>query len=335
LLISVTTAVVCFAWFGVELLKNGPWFLREFIVYQIRLFRTQDAGHGGPFFYHWIVLLVGCFPASIFMIKAFFMRSETMNQKRNFYKWMTILFWVVLILFSIVKTKIVHYSSLCYFPLSFLATYAICHLIEERTKWNKWINISLALIGSLLALALIVFPLFMMRKEAWIGMIDDEFAVGNLQAAINWNSTDALGGVVLLLSLIFVLFNYIKHKYKLATCVLFSSVALVVFYTSWKIVPKVEAFSQAAVIRFYEKLENEDAYVQPMFYKSYAHLFYTKKKPVTNPKSYDHEWLRKGDIDKPVYIIVKVNHTKELEAYPDIKKIGEENGFVFYKRSVK
>jgi hypothetical protein len=36
-------------------------------------------------------------------------------------RWMVILFWVVLILFSIVKTKIVHYSSLCYFPLTYLA----------------------------------------------------------------------------------------------------------------------------------------------------------------------------------------------------------------------
>ncbi len=36
---------------------------------------------------------------------------------------MLILFWVVLILFTIVKTKIVHYSSLCYFPLTFIGAW--------------------------------------------------------------------------------------------------------------------------------------------------------------------------------------------------------------------
>ena len=38
---------------------------------------------------------------------------------------MRILFWVVLILFTIVSTKIVHYSSLAYFPLSYLASVEI------------------------------------------------------------------------------------------------------------------------------------------------------------------------------------------------------------------
>ena len=45
---------------------------------------------------------------------------------------MRILFWVVLVLFTIVTTKIVHYSSLAYFPLSYLA------VVEFRKiKWGK------------------------------------------------------------------------------------------------------------------------------------------------------------------------------------------------------
>ena len=37
---------------------------------------------------------------------------------------MMVSFWVVLILFSIVRTKIIHYSSFCYFPLTYLAAWA-------------------------------------------------------------------------------------------------------------------------------------------------------------------------------------------------------------------
>lgn len=331
-IIAFSTAVVCFAWFGVELMRNGPWFLQEFVVYQIRLFRTQDAGHGGPFFYHWIVLLLGCFPASIFMIKAFFMRGSTYTHQRNFYKWMTIMFWVVLILFSIVKTKIVHYSSLCYFPLSFLATYAIFYLVQDKTSWKRIMNVGIALVGSLIALALIVFPFMMIRKDQWIGMIKDEFAVANLQAQIDWNLWDTLGGFLLLAGVIYCIYAVSKQRRQQAVIVLFGAVILSMFYTSWRLVPKIELFSQAAAIRFYESKQGMDVYVQPMYYKSYAHLFYSQKAPLADDRSYDHAWLLEGDIDKPVYFITKLNKVGELEKYPDIIRIGDENGFVFFKR---
>jgi hypothetical protein len=71
-----------------------------------------------------------------------------------------------------------------------------------------------------------------------------------------------------------------------------------------------------------------------MYFKSYAHLFYTNKKPVSNLLSYDHEWLRTGPIDKPVYIVVKNTKMHDLDQYTDIKLLYEENGFAFYKRDV-
>ncbi|TAE09952.1 MAG: glycosyltransferase family 39 protein, partial [Bacteroidetes bacterium] len=116
--IAGSTFIVCFAWFGVDLVKNGPRFIIEFIERQIAIFSTSDAGHGQPFFYHWVVLLIGCFPASIFFIKGLGHRSTNPYQQL-FKVWMTVLFWVTLLLFSIVKTKIVHYSSLCWFPLTY------------------------------------------------------------------------------------------------------------------------------------------------------------------------------------------------------------------------
>ncbi len=330
--ISFTTGLVCFLWFGVEMMNNGIWFLREFIVYQIRLFKTQDAGHGGPFFYHWIVLLIGCFPASILLVKSFFMKSVATDHQKIFLRLMQILFWVVLILFSIVKTKIVHYSSLCYFPLTFLAAYALYYMVHGKTRWNKIIHYSTYIIGLLFSALLIAFPLLMNKKAMWMPYVRDAFALGNLQAKIDWTITDAAGGFVLLVGLIIYFVMNQQHHFRKAIIALFISISAMVFLTSVLIVPKIELFSQAAAIRFYESKQAEDAYIQPMYFKSYAHLFYAKKKPVTNMMSYDHEWLRSGKIDKPVYIVVKNTKMHELEKYSDIKLMYEENGFAFYKR---
>ena len=334
LAIVITTGITCFMWFGVQLMTDGIWFLREFIVYQIRLFTTQDAGHGGPFFYHWIVLLIGCFPASILMIKSFFMRSVATEHQRVLLHWMQILFWVVLILFSIVETKIVHYSSLCYFPLTFLAAYALYYMVHGKTRWNKSIHYAVYTIGLLFAFVLMFFPFLLKHKNVWILYVKDAFAVGNLEANVNWTIWDASGGVILFAGLLVYFIMNQQHHYRRAIIGLFVSMMIMVFFTSVLLVPKIELISQAAAIRFYESKANEDAYVQPMYFKSYAHLFYAKKKQPTNPLSYDHEWLKTGKIDKPVYIIVKNTKKFEFEKYADIKLLYEENGFAFFKREI-
>ncbi len=334
LAIVITTGITCFMWFGVQLMTDGMWFLREFIIYQIRLFTTQDAGHGGPFFYHWIVLLIGCFPASILMIKSFFMRSVATEHQRVLLHWMQILFWVVLILFSIVETKIVHYSSLCYFPLTFLAAYALYYMVHGKTRWNKSIHYAVYTIGLLFAFVLMFFPFLLKHKNVWILYVKDAFAVGNLEANVNWTIWDASGGVILFAGLLVYFIMNQQHHYRRAIIGLFVSMMIMVFFTSVLLVPKIELISQAAAIRFYESKANEDAYVQPMYFKSYAHLFYAKKKQPTNPLSYDHEWLKTGKIDKPVYIIVKNTKKFEFEKYADIKLLYEENGFAFFKREI-
>lgn len=66
---SCTSIIVASLWFGLEIAQHGTWFMEEFIRYQIRLFSTGDAGHSGPFYYHAIILLIGCFPASAFALK--------------------------------------------------------------------------------------------------------------------------------------------------------------------------------------------------------------------------------------------------------------------------
>src|SRR5690606_29905660 len=126
------------------------------ITYQIRLFRTQDAGHGGFFGYHFIILLFGVFPSSVLSLKAFSKEADENLYYKYTKRWMVILFWVVLILFSIVKTKIIHYSSLAYFPLTFLAASFIYKAHKGQMKWNKWISTLIIVLSVLISIPVIL-----------------------------------------------------------------------------------------------------------------------------------------------------------------------------------
>ena len=77
ILVFFTTIIGCsLIWYGYEIWKSGPWFLVEFIKYQIELFSTPVAGHQQPFYYHFLVLLFGCFPFSFFALRIIFFSSE-------------------------------------------------------------------------------------------------------------------------------------------------------------------------------------------------------------------------------------------------------------------
>lgn len=330
LLFALAVFGVSFLWFGLETIKNGFWFLEEFIVYQIRLFSTPDAGHKQPWFYHFVVVFLGCFPMSVFALRAFFFR--TTPDYLNFRRWMIILFWVVMILFTIVTTKIVHYSSMAYFPVSFLAAYYLFFLIQRRLPLQKFVPVLVGVIGLVLALLLAVLPLVALNKEKIIPYIKDPFAVANLQAQVYWSGWESLIGVGYFLLIILGVVLLVKKRFFRATSVLFLSTALCLLLYSRIVVPKIEKYTQGAAIRFYKSLQGEDAYVDVVGFKSYAHLFYFRKPPVVNEKSYDEQWLLEGDIDKPVYFVTKIDRVAPYRAMPQLKELGEQNGFVFFKR---
>ncbi len=164
---GLTILTVGGLWFLMLALTGNAAIIKEFFVYQVRLFNTQDAGHGGPFIYHFAVLFIGCFPLSIFALRAFKKNTFDTPYQKHFKLWMLILFWVVLLLFSIVKTKIVHYSSLCYFPLSFLGVYAVHKLMSGELKWKSITSTLLIIVSALLGIAISALPIINQFKQSY------------------------------------------------------------------------------------------------------------------------------------------------------------------------
>lgn len=323
------------AWFGATIWvygwNFGGWFINEFVTYQIRLFQTEDADHGGPFFYHFVVLLLGCFPASIFLFQYSRKRVADYEGSRDFTRWMWLLFWVTLLLFSIVKTKIVHYSSLCYFPLTYLAALKVTQIADGEITMKRWLKPLLISLGVIWGIVLIVLPFVGLYKEKLIPLIDDPFAVGNLQAAVSWTAWEAGWGVAYIVAMLVSVWmmrrNFVRGMLALSVVQV-----VIIQITILHFTPKIEAYSQRAAIRYFKSFVGKDVYVQPLDYKSYAHLFYTKKQPSYNENYHLQEWLLHGEVDKPTYFICKVTGAEEFGRIPELQEIGRRNGFVFFKR---
>ncbi len=337
LVFLVTLALVGGSWFIMQILSGNLDTVVEFAVYQVRLFQTQDAGHGGFFGYHFVVLLLGVFPSSILALKAFGKEPED----EHFYKlmklWMVILFWVVLILFSIVKTKIVHYSSLAYFPLTFLAASFVYCAHLQQIKWNRWISAAIITLATLIALPVILLQFVEKFKYRIIdaNLIDDAFTVENLKAEANWTGLEFLPGALFLLVIIYIFIKTkktepLKRAFSIWTANIIFVLLVILF-----LVPKIEKYSQNALIEFLKSKSEKDAYIKNLHFKSYATWFYGKTQPPANEKYYDHEWLLTGDIDKDVYFVTKIHRAHHMEKYEDVQETGRKNGFVFYLREAE
>jgi len=322
--------LVTTAWFGLEVAQNGPWFLVEFIKYQIVLFSTPDAGHAQPFYYHFIVVLLGAFPLSVLAIR-YATRIRSNNSDAPFLSWMVALFWVVMIVFSIVKTKIVHYSSLAWFPVSYMAAYHLYQVLTGRVQWHRWTTIGLLVVGGLLGIVLTAAPLVGMNKDVLIPYIKDPFAVANLQANVSWGGWEWLIGGLWLVALVVCVMRLRRQTFSAAVG-LFLSTATMLFFFASTVVPNIEQIVQGTVINFYQSKQGQDVYVEPIGYKSYAQFFYFQKKPPVNPRTTDENYLLNGPVDKPTFLIARINNADDFRKNPNLMVVKEENGFVFFKR---
>ena len=327
----LTFIIICSLFYGVEFVRHGPAFFIENIDYHLRLSGANEAGHAQPFYYHFLVLLIGCLPTSILMLGGFRSANTDESHQRDFTRLMLVMFFVVLLVFSLVSTKIIHYSSLCYFPLTFLAGRYIYNTAYRKMKHRTQLSIWMLVLSGLFSLLLIFLPLIMNNVQAFIPYVQDPFAVANLGADVKWHWMDGVGGFVYFISLVVFVYLVSRGRLARAYATLLIGTALGINITFKSVVPKVERITQRAAIEFYEGLQGEACYVDVLDFKSYAHFFYARTQPQPGePKN--REELLDGALDKPAYFVVRNVDAHKYRSHPNLIELYQRNGFVFFKR---
>ena len=207
--------------------------------------------------------------------------------------------------------------------------------MNGNIAFSRNLKIGLWTIASLYSLVIVLIPILGQQIDLLRPLIKDPFALGNLEAAVHWSGLEILPGIFLLLLLGFSLSQMRSNDKMKGLLTLFGGMGIFLMLTLYFFIARIEAYSQRAAVEFFEERIGEDCYVESFAYKTYVKLFYSRKPPLDNPKSYELEWLLSGPIDKDVYIITKVHKTQLLEPYKELKEIGRKNGFVFYKRNRK
>ena len=327
-------ASVVLAWFGLEIWQHGWWFVEEFIVYQIRLARTQDAGFAGFPGYTYIVLLIGCFPASILI----FSKSSRFrgNPEQDIFRRLMICALVATVLvFSLVRTKVIHYSSFSYFPIGYLGAHTLNGLLDGTKRIRRWQTWMLLFIGWGWGITFSLLPLIGTHID-WLKpfLARDKFALANLEAGVTWGDIWIIPGLIFLTAVTVSFFKLRKARYRAAflwllpACIGMLQVVMTFF------VPRIEMYSQHAAIEFFKSISHEDAYAETVGYKSYAPYYYFTVMPGNRKETKDEQWLLTADVDKPTYLVCRVDKKDRIlaEHGERLEILYEKNGYVFMRR---
>jgi hypothetical protein len=329
--------------FGISVIfTGGSWFIYlstsgnyqligQFIEYQWRLLTTADAGHNGPWFYHILVLVLGCFPASIFALS-----KLTIDTKRtDFSFWMVILFWINLGIFTFVKTKIIHYSSFCYFPLTYLAADFLTQVDFTKVKYFKKIYSLAQIILLLLVFTLLFIPATIMLLEHatpdYLNFFDEALR-SNLRQNLNWNFTDLIPGIILAAlgeyGLILIFEDNKRSKGIMCLCL---AVSLTIFSASYLTLPKIEKYTQGKFIEYLSIAAQNNVPVKTFYFKSYADLFYTKTK-MNEPIGRNQTPEAFINLNQPlIFAVSKAESVNRLTAeYPSLTLDSISGGYAFF-----
>jgi hypothetical protein len=343
-------------WVAIAVIVAAPWyvlaaqhgvgestdkFISSFVGRQLELLRTGVAGHSGPWYFHFVVLALGCFPASVFAVSGLGRFVEDPPKVRDFRLWMISLLILVLVVFSLVQTKIVHYSSLAYFPITFLAALALADV--KRSWWPRYSTpaaVAIGLVWAVVFLAVPVVGLMIAHNQLDpVRVAPDPFVRAVLAVPVGWSSLDLIAGGAYLGAIIVALVVLRGRKdEKRFAVILFAATAVIVPLALARIAPKIDRYTQATPIAFYESLRGCRCYIAPLGFKSYAHLFYARVSPENSARAVrvapDHfeEWLLSGPIDRPAFFASKIDRADRWRGRPGLQVVGDRDGFVFFRR---
>lgn len=341
-------------WLGIETYRHGTWFLSEFFRYQIVLLQGQIEWHNQPWYYHFLVLFFLSAPASVISFPFLFKNPEvTTGNTSILFSYMRSLFWTVLIVFSIVTTKIIHYSSLCWIPLAFMAGYTLYTTYTKRFTASRWLTLPILLSLLPMAIFFTVAPylLTVENRDILAPLLEkDVFATRLLLSGDIWVGWE---GIPALIFLVFILIWSFQYALGIArhAMALFWAVLLFSQYLYIVMLPKAEQQLQGSVISaIRSESQRTDNILESWHYKTFAILFYGNSQPPafkgpwspTAAEDYPDEsapnytarknWILKHPMPQPVKIITRCDYKPDSSFTRNFRPVAEPGPYVIWEK---
>jgi 4-amino-4-deoxy-L-arabinose transferase-like glycosyltransferase len=328
---GVVSLAVASSWYLANWAVSGASFLRRFAEFQGALFAKPLEGHAGPFYYHLAVGLVGAFPwTPLLLLYAVptIRRGVWAQAVARPYVAMSLGWTVfVLILFSLVKTKLPHYSSSMYLPVTLLAVLALREAVAQAGRLPRWVAVMMAAYGALAGAGFAALPWFAEKAARMAGVAFAD-APQPAPAAV-------LPGLALLLGVPVAALLLGRGWVRRGIAVAASAMALFgLGVWRWHL-PLIAAYNQGPVLTLMEQAYNAGGDLALYRTLSFAVFFYGGREVEVL-----HSYKFRGDparLDRsgprPLYVIAPRDQVPRLlHEHPGLEPVRELGALAMYVR---
>lgn len=338
-------------------LQLGSSFFESFYQYQKELVKGQFEWHTQPWFYHGIVLLLACFPASALALKYLTRKGQEDFVLESWHFLMRSTFWIVLIIFSLISTKIIHYSSLCWWPITYFGAYHIYLVYTNRTKtspgqWLWLLAISLVLSCVFLLGPIAINWISCENTEWWSKM--DSYSRSILSQSPRWNWFTYLPAIALFFACGLSLRKMIRSSsttFDEGTILLVSLVTGIAIY-AWFLPAASETLHNPLAL-YCKKIDPKKELIETQGFKTYSLYYHGKFTPaefngdwyqtsdMVKEKIKGHPypkqearkvWIRDGSPKTPAYLITRNTYKPDLYFLYQFQKKDSFSGYWVWKR---
>lgn len=334
---TTTVIFILLVWAGIVYKIHGSDYLIQFFNYQISDLDIERVSWTRKVSFHFLILTLGCFPASIIAFNTLKPKTYESNIQKIFRLMMVCCLIVVFIIATFIKHKVVHYSSLAYLPISFLAAYNIRYIYEKSKRVKPIIIVLLGIVGLFWGFILTIVPYSRANIDFLAKYIDSPMLQSALTYSYDWQEYEIYIGVVfivfLVLSLLLIIFNKTSQGIILLFfSTMFFSQIILVYY-----LPKIEQFTQGAVIDFIKNKSNERAYIYHHNSIDYSINFYSDSLIPYRYDLFNKDTLNKYYTSKIPFYIIKSNiDTSNNDLFElKCKLIYSQGQYSFYKLNTK
>ena len=324
LLCAGLSLLVTLSWYFANAVAQGMDFVRDQVLWQWKMAVRPMEGHEGPWFYHWGVAVVGLMPWTPLLLLDWRLLKNDAPRMRPllWFCWGWVL--VVLVLFSVARTKLPHHSSSIYLPLTLLIAVLVDRHLSSRTPFPKRVPLVLALLGGALTAFFVALPHAAQRYvEGLVPGHQLEWSV-----AVYWVGA-VLGGLFLLGVVLF-------WRQRVAPALITLTVAMVVWtHGLWQLqVPLYTDFVQAPVVSLVREAHSRNQPVVLYRILSFAALFYGDRNvpmvhvkfPHGTPDLLDHTRA------EAVAVITERRHETALHReHPLVRFVRHKGNYALYR----
>lgn len=202
LLVVLAIALPWYVWVGLR--TEGEFLRRFFFEEHLGRATTSFENHSGGWWFYPLMLLVGTFPWSVFLVPVVLDTDRWMSVRRREGS-LFLLCWVAVQvgLFSLVQTKLPSYITPCYPAVALLLGASLSRFTAginaDLAGWFRWGVWSLPATGLMLAISLVVVATKYVGGHWELGLIALPLIAVAWLAAARWNAgrPELLAGIAL------------------------------------------------------------------------------------------------------------------------------------------